>query len=71
MLMNKWISLGLNVLTAVLVVLSQVDWSTMLPQKYAFAGAMIVLVIKSALSALQPAPTQPAMPTGGTVITHS
>lgn len=71
MLLNKWISLGLNVLVAVFLVLSQVDWSSLLPAKYAAAGAFVTVVIKGVLNVLQPPPTQTIVPTGNSVVTHT
>ena len=69
MLINKYLSLALNLAVAVVAILGAADWSSLAPKQ---AGSIIVVIamVKAVLNVFQPAPGQSVSPTGNALITH-
>jgi hypothetical protein len=70
MLLNKWISLALNLAILVITFLATVNWADYLPTQ---AGTIVIVLaaVKAVLNVLQPPPSQTVVPTGNAIVTHT
>ena len=71
MLINKYLSLALNLAVALVAILGGADWSSLAPKQ---AGTIIVVIamVKAVLNVLQPPASQPTITaTGNALITHT
>jgi hypothetical protein len=72
MITNKWIALGLGLLTVVMGYLGTVDWAHTVAPTMAGSIIMAIGAIRAVLGAIQPPSSQTTLTsTGGTIFTHT
>lgn len=71
MLLNKWIQFGMSVAIAATSASAAVDWAVVFSPTTAASIAAALGVVKMVTNVIAPAKSEPAQPTGGSVITHN
>ncbi len=71
MLVNKYLSLALNLAILVVAYLGTVSWTDFLSAEHAGIVVMVLAALKAVLNVFQPGPGQPVEPTGNALITHT